>query len=367
MTRPPAALCLALLAALAAAGCRKPAADVQAQAKGAGGPDAEAAPIPVKTAAATEKPMPRFLQLTGELISAQDSAVAADTTGKVAETPVERGSVVKAGDVLIRLDDRTTSLNLAEAEANLLLAQSKLALAQSDLKRNEPLAKARAIPETEYAGLKAENDGQAATVAAAAARRDSARKSQEDTRVLAPFDGVVAERMVSVGEYVRPDTQVAHLVDPARLRLVVNVAEPDIGKVKEGQPVEFTVSAWPGTPFPGTVKFIGAAVRVSSRDLLVEVEAPNADGRLRPGLFAEARLILPDQPAITVPESAVREDGTQRRLWVASEGRLQERLVETGSRRDGMLEIRRGVAAGEPVVVSPGPAAADGVRITVQP
>ncbi|MES2708060.1 MAG: efflux RND transporter periplasmic adaptor subunit [Verrucomicrobiota bacterium] len=363
MTRPLVVSCLALLAAGAFPGCRKPAASAEAQAKSA----AEAAPVPVKVAAAAEKPMPRFLQLTGELTSAQDSAVAADTTGKVSGTPVERGSEVKAGEVLIRLDDRTTSLNLAEAEANLLLAKSKLALAAGDLKRNEPLAKSKAIPEMEYARLKADHDGQAATVAAAEARRDTARKSQEDTAVLAPFAGTVAERLVAVGEYVKPDTQVVRLVDLTNLRLVVNVAEPDIGKVKVGQPVDFTVFAYAGSIFKGTVKFIGAAVRQGSRDLLVEVEAPNADGRLRPGLFAEARLILPDQPGVTVPESAVREDGVQHRLWVVADGRLNERLVETGGKRDGLLEIRRGVTAGEQVVLSPGVNVADGGRVTVQP
>lgn len=358
--------CLAILAVCTVSGCRKPdAAQAQAQAQTPSGTNA--APIAVKTAAAAEKPMPRFLRLTGELTSAQDSAVAADTTGKVSATPVERGTEVKAGEVLIRLDDRTTSLNLAEAEANLLLAKSKLALAESDLKRNEPLAKSRAIPEMEYARLKADHDGQAATVAAAESRRDSARKAQQDTAVLAPFTGTVAERMVSVGEYVKPDTQVARLVDLSNLRLVVNVAEPDIAKVNAGQAVDFTVSAYPGSTFKGTVKFIGAAVRAGSRDLLVEVEAPNADGRLRPGLFAEASLILPDQPGIAIPAAAVREDGVLHRVWVLAGDRLNERLVETGSQRDASLEIRRGVSAGEQVVISPGANVADGVRATVQP
>lgn len=353
--------CLAILTLCAVSACRKPATpDRQGSA-------AEKAPVPVKTAAAAEKPMPRYLQLTGELTSASDSNVAADTTGKVAATPVERGTEVKAGEVLIRLDDRTTTLNLAEAEANLLLAKSKLALAESELKRNEPLAKSKAIPDTEFARLKADRDGQAASAAAAESRRDTALKSQNDTTVRAPFAGTVASRMVAAGEYVKPDTTVVRLVDLTNLRLVVNVAEPDIGKVKTGQPVEFTVPAWPDTTFQGTVKFIGSAVRSDSRDLQIEAEAPNPDYKLRPGLFASARLILPDKSSVTVPASAVRADGAVNRLWVVKDGHLEERLVETGNARDGVLEIRRGVTAGEPVVPEPGAAAADGLRVTIQP
>lgn len=353
--------CLAILTFCAVSGCRKP------PSTDSNSPATDKPRVPVQTAVAVEKPMPRFLQLTGELTSASDSNVAADTTGKVAATPVERGTEVKAGEILIRLDDRSTTLNLAEAEANLLLAKSKLTLADTEVARNEPLARSKAIPDTEFARLKADRDGQAASAAAAESRRDTALKSQNDTIVRAPFNGTVAERMVSAGEYVKPDTTVVRLVDLTNLRLLMNVAEPDIGRIKTGQTVGFTVAAWPDTTFQATVQFIGPAVRSDSRDLQIEAEAPNPDNRLRPGFFASARLILPDKPSVTVPSSAVRTDGAVNRLWVVKEGHLEERLVETGNSKDGVLEIRRGVTAGESVVLEPGAAAADGLSVTIQP
>jgi RND family efflux transporter MFP subunit len=322
-----------------------------------------AAPLSVKTAAATETSIPRFLRLTGEITAAQDAAVAADTTGKVTETPVERGSSVNAGDVLVQLDNRSATLNLAEAEANLIQAESKLSLAESEVTRNAPLAKLKAVADTDFARIKADRDAATASLAAAEARRDIAKKALEDTVIRAPFAGTVAERLVAKGEYVRADSQVARVVDLQNLRLVVNVAEPDVGRVREGQAIEFSVSSYPGETFTGTVKFIGAAVREGSRDLLVEAEVENPNGKLKPGLFAEARLVLAEEKAVTIPVAALRVDGARRKVWVVENSQLSERLVEIGETQDDRVEIRRGVAKGEQVVLSPAAEAADGMPV----
>ncbi len=323
--------------------------------------------ITVKTAVAQEGPMPRYLRLTGEITAAQNAAVAADTTGKVMETPVERGSVVKAGDVLVQLDSRTAALNLAEAEANVVQAKSKLDLAESEVKRNTPLLQMKAVSETDFARIKADRDGAAANLAAMQARRDMTKKTLDDSTIRAPFDGTVAERFVATGEYVMADSKVARVIDLQHLRLLVNVSEPSVGLIRVGQTVEFSVSPYPGEVFTGIVKFIGAAVRAESRDLQVEAEVINTDGRLRPGLFAEARLALPDQTATTIPASAVRADGANQKVWVVQSGQLNERLVEVGETEKDRIEIRRGVQKGESVVLAPGPDAADGVPVTVAP
>ena len=346
---------------LALTGCSKAPAAAPAAAQ------KPAAAISVKTAAAQQGPMPRYLRLTGEITAAQNAAVAADTTGKVIETPVERGTVVKAGAVLVQLDSRTAVLNLAEAEANVVQAKSKLDLAESEVKRNAPLAQMKAVAETDFARIKADRDGAAASLSAAEARRDMAKKTLADATIRAPFDGTVAERFVTAGEYVMANSKVAQVVDLQHLRLLVNVSEPSIGLIRVGQTVEFSVSPFPGEVFTATVKFIGAAVRAELRDLQVEAEVTNTDGRLRPGLFAEARLALPPQTAITVPANAVRADGANQKVWVVESGQLTERLVEVGETDKDSIEIRRGVKPGENVVLSPGPDAADGVPVQTAP
>ena len=313
----------------------------------------EAAPAKVATVSASKSPIPRYLRVTGELKGSQQANVAADASGKVVEAAVERGSSVKAGGVLFRLDDRGATLSLAEAEAALVSAQLKLELKRTELARNEPLARAKAIADSDFQRFKNEFASAEADLDAAKARRDIAKKTLADATIVSPFDATVGERLVEVGEYVNASTQVAALVATSRLRLVVNVPETSVGLIRESQAISFSVPAYPGATFRGNIKFIGAAVRSSARDLIVEADVANGDGRLKPGMFAEGRIGLGDEESVTIPTVAVVADGLSQRVFVLINDRLEERLVETGETKDSMVEIRRGVSAGDAVVIDP--------------
>lgn len=326
-------------------------------------PPAAPDPIVITTAKAEMRKMPRYLRVTGQLIAAQDARVASDGSGKVLEVPVERGSIVKAGDVLVKLDERTAVLSLREAEASVALAEAQIGLSRSELKRNEPLAKSRAIAEADFLKLKTDLAAKEAQLASVVARRDLAQKSVKDAVVLAPFSGTVAERMVTAGEFVGAGTPVVQLVEISMLKLAVNIPETSVGKVSVDQKVEFSVGSYPGEKFEGRLKFLGATVRESSRDLPVEAEVSNADGKLKPGLFAEARIILGEESAIAVPTRAVRVDGARRKIFVSENQQLTERLVEVGESTSDWIEIRRGVAAGEAVMLDPGAEATDGAPV----
>jgi membrane fusion protein (multidrug efflux system) len=313
----------------------------------------EVSPAKVSTVAASKSPIPRYLRITGELKGSQQANVAADASGKVVEAAIERGTAVKAGDVLFRLDDRSAALSLAEAEASLVSAQLKLDLQRTELNRNEPLARAKAIADSDFQRFKTEFASAEANFDAAKARRDIAKKTLTDATIVSPFDATVGERLVEVGEYVNANTQVAALVATGRLRLVVNVPETSVGLIHEDQNVSFSVPAYPGATFTGNIKFIGASVRSSARDLIVEAEVANSDGRLKPGMFAEGRIGLGEEESVTIPSVAVVADGLSQRVFVLINDRLEERLVETGETKDAMVEIRRGVSAGDAVVIDP--------------
>jgi multidrug efflux pump subunit AcrA (membrane-fusion protein) len=125
--------------------------------------------------------------------------------------------------------------------------------------------------------------------------------------------------------------------------------------------VEFTTAAYPARTFTGTLKFLGAAMRVASRDLVVEATVENTDGTLRPGFFCSARIRLGEENAVVAPVGALRVEGSRHKLFVIEKNNtLSERLVEVGETREGFSEIRRGAAAGESVLLQPGPEAVDG-------
>ncbi|MDB6116851.1 MAG: efflux transporter periplasmic adaptor subunit [Verrucomicrobiaceae bacterium] len=326
---------------------------------------AESEAVKVTTKPAEEQTVPRYLRVTGQLKGSREAHVAADASGKVVEALVERGSVVKAGDVLLKLDNSSALLSLREAEASVASAQLKLDLASDELKRNEPLASSKAISGVDYSRFKNDKAGAEASLAASAARRDIAKKAVDDATIRAPFAGTVAERLTDLGEYVRQDSQVVHLVALEKLHLWLNVPETSAGAVKEGQQVTFNVPAFPRDVFTGAVKFIGASVRESARDLIVEAEVANADGKLKPGMFAEARITLGGALAITVPAEALKVEGSNRKVMVVHDGHIEERLVETGETTEHGVEIRRGVNKGEAVVITPAAEAVDGVKVTL--
>ena len=320
------------------------------------------------TARAEDRLFPKFLRVTGQLAGEHDAIIAANATGQVVGAPVERGTMVKAGDVLARLDDRQPALSLAEALASVNMAKSRLALAVNEQQRNAPLAEKKAVADADYQKLLTEVAAREAELAAAEARHKLAQKSLDDCIIRAVFGGVVAERMVEPGEYVRNDSPVARVVALATLRLVLNVPETEVGGVQPGQTVEFTTAAYPGRVFTGKLANFGAAMREASRDLVIEATVDNNEGILRPGFFCDASIRLGEEKAIALPAAAVRASATLREVFVIGKDHsLSQRLVEVGATRDGFTEIRRGVVAGDAVLAQPGPDAADGARFQPAP
>jgi membrane fusion protein (multidrug efflux system) len=353
---------LASFLALAAISCNRAAptaADKPAQ-------ETEAKPIRASTVKASTQPMPRYVMLTGSLVADRASAVAADVTGKVLSVLVDRGSVVKTGDILIVLDRRTATIRSKEAAANLQLARQQATLAREECSRADGLFASGALGKAEFDRVKTQCETSNSSFEAAQARSEAALQTLGDAVIKAPFAGVVSERLVNVGEYVEARTQIVQLVAVDPIRLQMNVPESLLANVGPSTPVELQVSAYPDQWWKGNVKYVSAALRERTRDLLVEAVVANPEQKLRPGMFALARVPLPKADSVTVPQASVKVEGDLARLFVDHEGTLEERIVELGAREGDVVEIRNGVKAGE-AVVSPFPVEAkDGARIAAR-
>ncbi|WP_437637821.1 efflux RND transporter periplasmic adaptor subunit [Sorangium sp. So ce854] len=403
---PRAALLAALLAALAAptlTACRSSDADTQ--------------PSPARdTAAPREKPAVRFgkvtarglaqtLDISGTLVADETSEVATQVAGLVLSVGVDVGSRVKKGDPLVVLDARNAALQsqaasaaVAQARARLALpegaspkgldpdqvpevraAKQSMELAKAEAERVKQLYDQGAVPQATWdsARTQAQNaaaqyeaavNGIRATVAAlssAQAQAGLASKSVADTTVRAPFDGAVSEKRISVGEFAGPGRVVAVVVRDNPLRLRIDVPEADIAQIEIGKPVSVSVAAFPDRRFPGVVKRIGASLKESSRTLPVEAEFDNSEGKLRPGLFAQGQLALTGESktAILVPEAAIGSSGTSARVFVRSGDRVTERLVKTGRKVDGLVEVIGPLTEGEEVAIDKVDQLADGIEV----
>jgi membrane fusion protein, multidrug efflux system len=345
----------AALVSLAAIGCKKP----ESSAKTV---DADA-PVAVSLVEAQEVKAPRLVTLSGTLAGSEEAQVAAGAAGKVIATYVERGSVVKKGAVLARLDSRAASAQAAQAAADAEGSKIQAQQAKLDCDRTEHMFQKGAISKADYDRAHTQCEGSKWTVSAAEARKTLTAEALRDTEIRAPFSGMVVDRAVTAGEYVRPDSRVATLVATDSLRVEITVPEADVPFVKQGMKVDFRTSGGGDKVYYGKIRYVGPSVRRQSRDAIVEAEFANEKKELRPGMFVTARITLGEQSLPAVPAKAVRADGALRHVFVATGGRLEDRLVQAGEPVGGQIPIVSGIKSGEQVVAELTPDVRDGAKV----
>jgi membrane fusion protein (multidrug efflux system) len=354
----------AVAALLLVAACgRKPAGSAGAESAAPSNAAAASKPIPVETAPVENRAMPRYLSLTGSIVADRQSEVAANVSGRVTATYVERGQPVKAGQVVARVDAKAAGFQAQAATAQSKAAETQVEQARQDCARADVLFAQNALTKAEYERQKSQCTAQLYGANAARAQADLASKLAGDTIIRAPIDGVVGERYVNVGEYVQASSRVTSVYSVDPVRVTISVPEPAVSQIREGQTLNLRVSAYPGRDFPAVVRFISPNLRPNTRDLIVEAYARNEDHVLRPGMFATVLLLIGEEEHPTVPASAIRTEGTVRRLYVARDGAAHEMVIRTGVEKDGRIAVLETFDPGDKVVVKPPPALRDGTAI----
>ena len=337
-----AALTLPLLAA-SLPGCNKPAAASEKK--------AEAPPLHVDTADVQQVEAPIVLRLTGTLRGLKEADLAANASGKVLKLLVERGDEVKGGQPIAELDTSASSLQLNEAQVQVALSKKQLEINQADCARYDKLIEAKAISGLEYDQAVAKCKTAPLSLQDSQARVSIAAKNVGDGTIRAPFDGIVSERYVEVGEYVASSSKVVSMVEKGDLRLQFTVPEANVAAIKVGTPLSFTVRAYSDKSFPGTVKFISGSLRSATRDLVVEAVVPNPNKELLPGMFTDISLSVGTQSLPSVPLTSVFEQQDKKRVYAIVDGRLEERVLEYGAEVNGRLAVINGVKAGDKVAI----------------
>jgi membrane fusion protein (multidrug efflux system) len=180
-----------------------------------------------------------------------------------------------------------------------------------------------------------------------------AKKALADTVVRAPFEGVIGERMVSVGDYVTKGTKVASVMRVSPLRLELTIPAQYVTAVAAGNTVNLEVDAYPNESFAGEVRYVSPGLRADTRALIVEAIVKNADGRLKPGLFATARIEqAAKSPALLIPSSAIQKTATANRVFVINGDHAEERLITLGQAEGDRIEAASGLVKGDRVIVA---------------
>ena len=332
------------LVLVALLGCKKPSDSGQGSAK------PPPPPLKVSTVIVGEAPTPDVIVVTGLVRADQRSDVTADTQGKVINVMIERNQRVKLGQPLIQLDVRSAQLGAREAAANLAAAKSQKQLADQECERTKSLLEKGAITKSEYDRQIAQCTSAQEQVAAVQARTQMMSKSVADGLVRAPFDGVIAEKMVSPGEWVAPGKPLFTLVDDDPLKVELSIAEIGVPLVKEGQHVELVSVSAPDKPIGATIKRLGAEIG-RTRSLIVEAIVDDKNSGLVPGMFVEGHIKIGELTRIVAPKTAVAKRGKTWRAFVVKKGEVEERVVQLGpSPGEGQVSISQGLDKGDKIV-----------------
>ena len=322
--------------------------------------------IDVRTAAVERHPVPRELVLTGSLVADKSSDLAANASGRVLATYVERGQLVKAGDLIAKLDSRVAKFSAKAAKAQTKVAKAQLELAALECDRADKLLASGTISQTEYDRTMSQCTTSRSSVSAAESNAALASVAAGDSTIRAPFSGIIGERFIEIGEYVQPPTRVVSLYSVDPIRVSIAVPEAEAPRVAVGQTVTFSVTALGEQSFEAEVRYVSPALREGTRDLLVEAVTPNAERLLHPGMFATVRVAVGEQELPTVPLNAVHRDERRALVWVVREGRAIETLVRAGASKDGRIAILAGLGPDDRVVVDPPETLVDGSKVAVQ-
>lgn len=312
----------------------------------------ESAPRAVRVARAELRPLERTLPVVGVLSAYDEATVAAQVAGQIEGTFVDVGDRVTAGQELALIDTTSYDALARQSAANLARAAASAANAEQNLKRIQDLQREKIASTSDLDQAVAEAAKAQADVKAAEAADAIARLNLERSRVKAPFEGAVARRIVTTGDYVGVGAPIVRLVKTDPLRLRLDVPERESVWVAVGQQVRLTVEGATNV-HTGRIARVAPAIRESDRMLPVEADVPN-HGALRAGLFARAHIVVDERElGVTVPADALTVFAGLEKVVVIRDGKAAEKTVTTGRRGADWVEIVSGLTPEEAVVLNP--------------
>ena len=304
--------------------------------------------------------------ISGSLEPEQAATVRSEVSGSVLRTFVDAGERVRRGQLLANLDDRAVEEGFLSSRSAVRSAESALTLARRNLQRTQRLTQAGALPERDLESAQLDVTNAEGALADARARLAAAQEQLEDTRVLAPFDGIVSERQADAGDVVQLGAALFSIVDPRRLRLEATVPAEHIGRLRPGTEVEFSVTGV-DRRITGRIERINPVVDSTTRQVRIYVAIPNLDQALVAGLFAQGRVATDTKRALAVPITAIDSRGNTPKAHVIKRGRVAETDVQPGVRDEaaGLVEVQAGLAVGDTVLLGSAQGVTPGSRVRV--
>jgi HlyD family secretion protein len=331
-----------------------------------------------------------LLNATGYVVAQRKAALSSKATGRLEWLGVLEGSKVKAGDVVARLESRDQEAALAQAQANIKVAQAnleqglaELADARQAYRRATELLAQRFIAaatvdtaQARYNKAGAAVSAQKAAIAMAQAGARAAQVALEQTRIRAPFDGVILTKNANVGDNITPFSSAADskgavvtIADMETLEVEADVSESSLAKIRNGQPAEIQLDAFPDARLAGAVSRMVPTVDRSKATLLVKVRFDEHDARVLPDMSAKVAFLSQPVPAADrVPVTAVQPGALATRdgrtvVFIVAGGKVKQVPVTAGRKVGELVQLTGGIRAGDKAVLKPDPELRDGQEV----
>ncbi len=301
----------------------------------------------------------RQVPITGTLRATNQTLVKSKVAGELTEMLVREGSAVTAGQLLAKIDTVDFDLRIKERDAQLRGAEAQLDQAKRTLDNNRQLLEKNFISQSAFDTAQSGYDVAVANLDASKAQMAQAKKALNDTRVLAPMNGIVAERFAQPGEKISPDSRILSIVDLSKVELEAAIPSSDIGSVRVGQDIALSIEGI-DKPFKGRVVRISPSTQAGTRSVPIYIAIEHNDSRVRAGLFVQGVLALDQRSnVLVVPINALREAAGRNFVYLLDGDKLAERDIKLGARdetgrasngSEGVVEIISGLKAGEQII-----------------
>jgi RND family efflux transporter MFP subunit len=294
------------------------------------------------------------LQFTGDMVATRQANIYAKVGGNLERVYVDIGSAVAGGQVLALID--TTELYQQYQQASATFEN-----ARANFRRTKELSEQNLVAKQEV-----DNSEAALKVATANFELVSTRLSY--AQVTAPFPGFVTKRFLDPGALVNANsTSLFTLMDLSSMKVIIDVLEKDIPLIAEGKSASVNVDAYPGREFVGTIRRYAQAVDLSTRTMAVEIDVPNRDRMLKPGMFARVSLVVSERKnAITIPTQSILSDDGGSYVFITANDTAKRVRVSLGVEQNSRTEVLAGLTGTEKVIVTGQQFVKDGGHVSIQ-
>ncbi len=337
-------------------------------------------PMTVEVAAVKRSEIVESMTVVGNLVGAATVEAVPKVSGRLDDVTVRLGDRVRRGQQLAKVEDSEIREQVKQAQASFDVAvatirqrEADLKLAQTNLDRSKNLFERQLIPkqtfddtEARYQAAAAQVDLARAQHAQAQARLDELKINLANTVIASPVSGFVGKRALDPGAWVTPNSSFISVVDISIVRLIANIVEKDLRRIKAGMKANVAVDAFPDEQFVGRVAHVAPVLDPATRTATIEVDIDNAAFRLKPGMYAKVTFTVEHkQNILTVPTNAVVDIGGKKGVFVPSEGDVAKfHPIEIGMSDVAQIEVN-GIGEGTRIITTGATSLREGDRIVL--